>query len=106
MPSTSMAMILIQLPPPTRRGLDADCSSQGKRAVRSGDAPLQAHGGEDRSPDRASLPRVLREADRRAQAQARRRGEAPSQAPAQPDAAAEAVLVVTPSPSSSKSAKT
>ena len=41
---------------------------------------------------RAARPRVLREADRRAQAQARRRREAPSQAPAQPDAAAEDVL--------------
>ena len=47
---------------------------------------------EDRPAHRTARPRVLRKADRRAQAQARRRGQAPLQAPAQPAAAAEAVL--------------
>src|SRR6185436_2616121 len=74
--------------------LDANSTREGKRAVRGGDAPLQAHRGEDRPPDRAPFPRVLRKADRGAQAQACRRREAPSQAPAQPDAAAEAVLAI------------
>src|SRR5262245_44928177 len=73
-------------------GVYADCTRQGKRAVRSRDAPLQAHRGKDGPAHRAARPRVLREADRRAQAQACRRRKAPPQAPAQPDAAAEAVL--------------
>src|SRR5262245_22898212 len=71
---------------------DANSTREGKRAVRGGDAPLQAHRGKNRPADRAPLPRVLREAHRRTQAQACRRREAPPQAPAQPDAAAEAVL--------------
>src|SRR5688572_2193711 len=83
------------------KGLDADRTSQGKRAVRSRDAPLQAHGREDRPAHRAALARVLRETDRRAQAQARRRGEAPPQASAQSDASAEALLAL-----SSKSPRT
>src|SRR3954467_5349899 len=91
-----MRLILIQFAPLTSRGPCADSTSQGKRAVRSGHASLQAHRREDRSSHRAALPRVLREADRRAQAQACRRSEAPPPASAQPDAAAKAVLVVTP----------
>src|SRR5262245_28262009 len=70
----------------------ADRTRQGKRALRSGDAPLQAHRGEDGPAHRAARPRVRREADHGEEAQARRRGEAPPQAPAQPDAAAEDVL--------------
>src|SRR6185369_10848814 len=76
------------------RNRNADCSRQGKRAIRSGDAPLQAHRGEDGPAHRAARPRVLREADHGAQAQAGRRREAPPQAPAQPDAAGEDVLGV------------
>src|SRR3954471_1846132 len=91
-PRTSIRLILIQFAPLTSRGPCADSKSQGKRAVRSGDAPLQAHRREDRSSHGAALPRVLREADRRAQAQARRRRQASPQASAQPDASAEAVL--------------
>src|SRR5215831_3391419 len=66
--------------------------SQGKRALRRGSPPLQARGRKDRAPHRASRPRVLREAHRRAQAQARRGREAPLQAHARADAAAQAVL--------------
>src|SRR5437868_1783028 len=66
--------------------------SQGKRALRRGPAPLQASRRENRPPHRASRARVLREADRRAQAQARCGGEAPLQAHARPDAPAEALL--------------
>src|SRR5688500_7286627 len=76
------------------KGLDANRTRQGKRAVRSGDAPLQAHRRENRAADRAALPGVLREADRRAQAQARCRREAPPQASAQPDAPRQALLAV------------
>src|SRR5438477_6334005 len=76
------------------RGLDADRTRQGERAVRSCDAPLQAHRGENRPAHRAALARVLREAHCRAQAQACGRSQAPSQAPAQPDAAAEDVLIL------------
>src|SRR5678809_1579055 len=72
--------------------LDANSPREGKRAVRGGDAPLQAHRGEDRPPHRAPFPRVLRKAHRRAQAQAGRGREAAPQASAQPDASAEAVL--------------
>src|SRR3982751_5107110 len=67
-------------------------SSQGKRALRRGPAPLQARRRENRPPHRASRSRVLREAHCRAQAQARRGGEAPLQAHARADAPAEALL--------------
>src|SRR5688572_3717718 len=77
---------------PEKSTRNANSTREGKRAVRGGDAPLQAHRGKNRPADRAPLPRVLREADRRTQAQACRRCEAPPQAPAQPDAAGEAVL--------------
>src|SRR5689334_1956476 len=66
--------------------------SQGKRALRRGPAPLQASRRENRPPHRASRARVLREADRRAQAQARRGRQAPLQAHARADAPAEALL--------------
>src|SRR5688572_12180626 len=78
--------------PPTYTATHAHCPSQGKRAVRRRSPPLQACGREDRAPHRASRSRVLREADRRAQAQACRGGEAPLQAHARADAAAEALL--------------
>src|ERR1044072_4198833 len=56
--------------PPSRpqrnKELDADRTSQGKRAVRGGHAPLQADRREDRPPYGAPFPRVLRKADRRA----------------------------------------
>src|SRR4029079_15387337 len=67
---------------------------QGKRAVRRRTAPLQARGREDRPPHRASRPRGLRKAHRRAQAQARCRRDAPLQAHARADAAPEALLSV------------
>src|SRR4051812_8027090 len=67
-------------------------SSQGKRALRRGPAPLQASRRENRPTYRASRSRVLREAHCRAQAQARRGGEAPLQAHARADAPAEALL--------------
>src|SRR5881392_1087815 len=82
-PRTSIRLILIQFSPPKSRGLDANSKGQGKRAVRSRHAALQADGRENRSSHRAAFPRVLREAHRRAQAQARGGGQAPSQAPAQ-----------------------
>src|SRR5215207_1192337 len=66
--------------------------SQRKRAVRRRASPLQAGRREDGPPHRAPCPRVLRKADRRAQAQACRGREAPLQAHARADAAAEAVL--------------
>src|SRR2546430_16664379 len=92
MPRISIGRFCYNSAPFRARGLDADSTRQGKRAVRGGDAPLQAHRGEDRPAHRAARPRVLREADRRAQTQARRRRKAPPQASAQPDAAAEALL--------------
>src|SRR5256885_10603547 len=103
MPRISMGHSDTIQPLSRARGLDADSTRQGKRAVRSGDAPLQAHRGEDRPSHRAAFEGVLRKAHRGEEAQACRRGEAPSQAPAQPDAAAEDVLV---RPSSNKSPKT
>src|SRR5262249_19798137 len=72
----------------------AQCSRTRKRALRSGAAPLQAHDRKNRPVDRAARPRVLREADRRAQAQARGGGQAALQAPAQSTTSAEAVLAV------------
>src|ERR1051325_11944949 len=45
------------------RILDADSTRKGKRALRSGNAQVQAHRGEDRAAYRAARPRVLREAD-------------------------------------------
>src|SRR5256885_3304257 len=92
MPRISIGRFCYNSAPFRARGLDADSTRQGKRAVRGGDAPLQAHRGEDRPTHRAARPRVLRKADRRAQTQARRRRKAPPQASAQPDAAAEALL--------------
>ena len=68
------------------------CPRPRKRALRGRASPLQAHHRKDRPSDRASRPRVLRKADRRAQAQEGRGREAPLQAPAQPAAAAQAVL--------------
>src|SRR5256714_9410295 len=92
MPRISIGRFCYNSAPFRARGLDADSTRQGKRAVRGGHAPLQAHRGEDRPAYRAARPRVLRKADRRAQTQARRRRKAPPQASAQPDAAAEALL--------------
>src|SRR5579862_352907 len=71
----------------------ADRTSEGKRALRCGASPLQARRREDRAAHGTSCARVLREADRRAQAQACRGREAPLQAHARADAAAEALLV-------------
>src|SRR5712664_3537847 len=96
MPRISIGRFCYNSAPFRARGLDADSTRQGKRAVRGGHASLQAHRGEDRPAHRAARPRVLRKADRRAQTQARRRRKAPPQASAQPDAAAEAVLASIP----------
>src|SRR6059058_5837965 len=92
MPRISIGRFCYNSAPFRARERDADSTRQGKRAVRGGHAPLQAHRGEDRPAHRAARPRVLRKADRRAQTQARRRRKAPPQASAQPDAAAEALL--------------
>src|SRR5438132_9712202 len=79
MPRISIGRFCYNSAPFRARGLDADSTRQGKRAVRGGDAPLQAHRGEDRPAHRAARPRVLRKADRRAQTQARRRQKAQPQ---------------------------
>src|SRR4030095_6111783 len=68
------------------------CTCPRKRALRGRASSFQAHHRKDRAPDRIARPRVLRKADRRAQAQEGRRGEASLQAHPQPAAAAEAVL--------------
>jgi DNA-binding response OmpR family regulator len=74
------------------RSCDADRPRQGKRALRGGPAPLQAHRREDGPPHRAARPGVLREADPGAETQARRGDQASLQAAPQPDAPAEALL--------------
>src|SRR5579862_5879487 len=74
---------------------------QGKRAVRRGPAPLQAHHRKAGSSDRTARTRVLREADCRAQAQEGRGRQAPLQARSQHAAAEEALLRVSTELSSS-----
>src|SRR2546430_718577 len=64
MPRISIGRFCYNSAPFRARGLDADSTRQGKRAVRGGHAPLQAHRGEDRPAYRAARPRVLRKADR------------------------------------------
>src|SRR5258706_12774944 len=86
-------LILFSVSPNRFRSfVDAYRPSQGKLALRRGASPFQARRRETRPPHGASRARVLREADRRAQAQARRRGEAPLQAHARADVAAQALL--------------
>src|SRR5262249_49184377 len=75
--------------------------SQGKRAVRRGTAPLQAHHRKAGSADRTARTRVLRKADRRAQAQEGCGRQAPLQARSQHAAAQEALLRVSREPSTS-----
>src|SRR5579862_8979438 len=65
---------------------------QGKRAVRRGPAPLQAHHRKAGSSDRTARPRVLREAHCRTQAQEGRGRQASLQARSQHAAAQEALL--------------
>src|SRR6476659_7114098 len=85
-------ILFLVSPNPFRSFVDAYRPSQGKRALRCRASPLQARRRENRPPHGASRARVLREADRGAQAQACRRGEAPLQAHARADAAAQALL--------------
>src|ERR1700743_3515422 len=80
----------ISLPKDSSKHDDHPC--QGKRAVRRGPAPLQAHHRKAGSADRTARARVLREAHCRTQAQEGRGRQAPLQARSQHAAAQEALL--------------
>src|ERR1700743_1692654 len=80
------------IPPPKDSSKNDDHPCQGKLAVRRGPAPLQAHHRKAGSADRTARTRVLRDADRGANAQEGRGRQAPLQARSQHAAAEEALL--------------